>query len=404
VFSGIPVVNPEFQMLVNEFGYSDSMLDGRPNFLDREFLSGEWAGAIYYEGGHLPAMTRWLTDRFVFPDFVTPMPHFTSAYNPPFMGLGNNKDGFPVFTSKIMNSDVEIAMHYETVDFGASMAGRLSLGLAPQGAGGAGSSVPSTRYGFKQTYEIRNISGQSLSNVRFYQFLHTLHGDWGTYDARDYGGGMSAYRYGISLQGQSFGFDLETFETVKHTDTVAMKFSWNPSAVELGAFGNKLGGNHQTGEPAVGVHKSVVANSLDGTDFFDPDETKPEEDAWVAGALAFDIGSLAPDASVSLDAILAIHTDDEVIHPPLNLVIRDTKFADNTFTIDFEETTMNPRVGFSLRRSRLDDSPPENWDPVGVPYLVDVPMLNWRRFEVPVNPAVDRTLLFYVQPVIINED
>ncbi|MGD9418815.1 MAG: hypothetical protein Q7R22_007725 [Verrucomicrobiota bacterium JB025] len=58
VFSGLPATSPKLQISVDPAGYSDSMLDLRTKFSGREYLSGEWAGAIYYEGGHVPAMSR----------------------------------------------------------------------------------------------------------------------------------------------------------------------------------------------------------------------------------------------------------------------------------------------------------------------------------------------------------
>ena len=157
VFSGIPVDNGDFRMLVNYFGYSDSMLDQRAHFLGREYLSGEWAGAVYYDGGTLGSTSRWLPNRFVFPDYFTATPHFTSVYPSPneYMIFPDNIYGSRVFGSKITNGDVEISLKYETVDFGASPAGRLSLGWTPQSDGSAGSFLPSTQFGFKQSYEFK---------------------------------------------------------------------------------------------------------------------------------------------------------------------------------------------------------------------------------------------------------
>jgi hypothetical protein len=408
VFSGLGVENPDFTMQVSEYGYSDSMLDQRAQFMGREYLSGEWAGAIYYEGGSLPAMTRWLTPRFVFPDFVTPLPHFAPVDENRLFTVQplRNMYGFRVFESEIWNADLKIGMEYQTVDFGEPLSGRLSLGLTPQSAGGVGEFLPSTQYGFMQTYTIENTTDSTLNNVRFSQFLHTLHGDWAVYDARDHGGGMVDYKYGITMQGESFGFDMLTYKTVKHTDTVSMKFSHMPSGVEVGPFGFKLNGDHQTGEPAEGVHKSVIANSLNGTDWFDPNEAIEEENAWVGGALAFDLGSLEPGATVSLSMMLAINTSyDELDLPPINMKIHDVRLADGKFTIDFEETTMNPLVGFSLLESETGAEPLEQWSQVPVPNEINADGIpNLRRFERPVDTTMRPNLLFYIRPSIINEE
>jgi hypothetical protein len=406
IFGGLAVMNPETTMNISEFGYSDSLLDGRSMFLGREFLSGEWAAAIYYEGGNLPSMTRWLTDRFVFPDYYTPMPHFTSMYDPDFKGYGPNTDGFPAYGSAIMNADLEVKMRYETLDLGDPISGRLALGTTPQSEGGTGDYLPSQRYVYKQTYDFKNTTDMPLNNVVFYQFLHTLHGDRAVYDGRDHGGGMPSYRYGITIQGESYSFNMHTYETVRHTDTVTMKYSLMPSGYEVGPYGMKNAGDHQTGEPAVGVHKSVDANSLSGTDEYDPDETDESLDAWVAGASSINIGTLAPDETTSLDILLAVNTTHVVVEPAIKLVIHKAGLVGTDFIIDFEEKTHNPRVGFILRSTdMLDGTPKTEWPQVAVSYLSNVPMLNsfWRRYQVGVDTAVKRNLLFLVQPTIIND-
>jgi hypothetical protein len=406
VFSGLPISSPELQMNINSYGYSDSALDNRSMFLGREYLSGEWAGGICYEGGTLPTMFRWFPDRFVFPDFYTydhplGMPHFTGSGT--FTGLGKNSDGMDVFESTISNADLEVRMRYEFRDMGEDPAGRLRLGLAAHSLGGPGQYIPSQRYVFQQTYTFRNLTDAPLTGVKFYQFLHTLHGDWGVYDGRDYGGGMPTHRYGISIQGESLGFNMDDDSTAKFTDTVAMKYSWVPSGFELGPFGMKDTDSHETGEPGEGVHKSIAMNSLNNADSFDPDETTPTEDAWVAGAVSFDMGTIEPTETASIDILFAVNSTYETIAPPTNLVIHDVSRSNGMLSIDFEETTLNPHVGFLLRSSPLLDKPAMEWDPVGVPYFLDVPFVNWRRFSTTIDPATTPNLFFLIQPTIIND-
>ena len=187
---------------------------------------------------------------------------------------------------------------------------------------------------------------------------------------------------------------------MKHTDTVSMKFNHMPSGFEVGAFGLKSDGDHQTGEPVVGVHKSIASNNLSGLDFFDPE---PESDAWVAGATSFDLGSLAPGSTISMDVILALQTSFVKESDPINLVIRDVFLDGDKFTIDFEETTMNERVAFILRESETGAMPREEWNQVPVPYTSGNAPNGWFRFQRTVE-ASKPTLLMYIQPTIINEE
>jgi hypothetical protein len=408
VFSGLPITSPKLQISVDLSGYSDSMLDMRTKFMGREYLSGEWAGAIYYDGGIKGGMTYWFPERFVYPDYytydpATESPHFSTGDS--FSVHGMNADGFEIFGSHIMNEDLEIIMRYEFRDFGEDQTFRPRIGLVPQSWGGIGDSLPAQRYGFMQTYTVRNISGASLDNVMFYQFLHTLHGMWGAYDERDYDldgqtDWWDAFLYCLAIQGDSYAFDQRDFSTKKITDTVAMKFDMMPSSYELGGFGLKSAGDHQFGKPATGVHLSVEWNILNGSDFFDPDENNPEEDAWVGGAVGFNLGSLAPGEEKSLSAMLAVKSTYIDYYPPIDLKIHSVGYKSGNFNIDFEETTMNPLVGFILRRANMLDLPVNEWSQVPVPYQINVPMMNWNRFEVPVDPDSEPETYFSIQPFI----
>ena len=50
VSSGFPVSNPDWQILLTDWGYADLAFDLRPGFVGREYLSGEWAGAAFNLG------------------------------------------------------------------------------------------------------------------------------------------------------------------------------------------------------------------------------------------------------------------------------------------------------------------------------------------------------------------
>ena len=70
------------------------------------------------------------------------------------------------------------------------------------------------------------------------------------------------------------------------------------------------------------------------------------------------------------------------------------------FTIDFEETTHNPLVGFILRKSTMLDMPVLQWDPVAAPYQIDFPMMNWNRFEIAADPESESKAFFSIEPLI----
>jgi hypothetical protein len=67
ISSGFPLPNDNWSVLVTPTGYLDLIIDGRPGFDGREYLSGEWAPAVGYDG-HGPI---WLERQHVFPDWVT---------------------------------------------------------------------------------------------------------------------------------------------------------------------------------------------------------------------------------------------------------------------------------------------------------------------------------------------
>lgn len=397
--TGYIVHSCKWDMLPTDYGYADLALDRRRGFDGREFLSGEWACAVYYQGGTLPALPRWLTPMFFYPDWPTAGPHFgvEKAFNIADPFNPTNVYGFNIYQSTITNTDLRISMKYEMLDLGTNPTARLAQGLMAASAGGAGSSLSSGRYVFQQTYTIFNRSASTLNNIKFYKFLHALESGWGVYDNRAYGGGLPAYHYSITQQGRPYGFKSTTGETVRHTDTLSVVFDTAPSGVELGLYGRKDVDNHVVGKPSVGVHLSVEANSLNGTDYFNPGST-----GWVSGAVSFNLGSLSPGQSVSLKALLAIKTTYTVEYPPLNLVNRGLKVSGNNFLIDFQETTQNPVVGFALLKSTTLSTPTKNWEQVPIPYFKDIPLLGWNRFQAPYNPA-DKQLFFLIRPVIIND-
>ena len=159
-----------------------------------------------------------------------------------------------------------------------------------------------------------------------------------------------------------------------------------PSMFEVGYYGKEGTDNHNIGKPSVGVHLSVEANSLSGLDFFDP----PEE-RWVSGAMAFDLGTLAPGTGTGMDVLLSLDTSSSVEAPPIKLDVLATSGYDTTtdeMVVHFEETTSAPIDLFVLRRSTTGrpGGRPEDYEDVGTIPASDAT----RTFRVPVPEGTPR--------------
>jgi len=391
VSSGLPVQNPDWEMRITDHGYADVALDRRAGFLGREFLSGEWAAAVFYTGGSNPAGPVWFQPQWFFPDWVSNSDFLVEKkvgiadpFNP------KNADGFPVFQSVIANKDLRVTMTYEMLD---SKTG-IEQGTAPASTGGAGAKLTSNRYVYRQTYKITNISGTRLTNLKFYQFLHGLQTATSVYDNRDYDGTLGEYRYDNTQRGDVHSFDTRSGEIVLHNDTLCFHAKMAPSAWEVGYYGKDPPDDHVLGKPSVGVHWSVEADALSGLDFFDP-----PEDRWVSGAQRFELGALDPGAMATIDVLLTIQTTFVVKFAGVNIRAHKFEFKNGKFIIHFRETIGGP-VGFLLRTSTdLQKAPFSSWDQVLVPYFIDPQKPGEFRFEAPADPKAPRNF-FLIQPVL----
>lgn len=390
VSSGVPIQNPDWEILITDHGYADLALDRRAGFVGREFLSGEWAAAVFYVGGRNPTGPIWFQPQWLFPDWVSNSDFkveqgvaFANPRNP------RNADGFFVFRSVIANNDVRVEMTYEMLD---SKTG-IEQGAAPASAGGTGSKITSNRYVYRQTYQITNRSGGRLGNVRLYQFLHGLETATSVYDNRDYGGTLGEYRYDNTQRGEAYGFDTRSGEIVLHDDVICFHAKTAPSAWEVGYYGRQGTDRHDVGKPSLGVHLSVEADTLSGLDFFDP----PEE-RWVSGAQRFDLGTLEPGAVASFDVLLTIQTSFVVKFPGVRIQVHKLELKGDKLLIDFSETVGGP-VRFILRRSADLQKPRKEWEQVLIPYIVNFPKPGQNRFEAPVDSGAPR-FFFMIEPVL----
>ena len=104
----------------------------------------------------------------------------------------------------------------------------------------------------QQTYEVKNISGGPLTNVKFYQFLHGLHSTVALEDHRSYTGlPFEEYRYDSTQRGTTKGFESDTNEIFAHEDVLTMHARVEPSAFEVGEFGIEGTDDHVVGKPSL---------------------------------------------------------------------------------------------------------------------------------------------------------
>lgn len=282
------IQSPDWEIEVTDYGFSDYLGDLTPGFEGREYLSGEWAGAVSYQG----KAPTWLEPDFLFPDWRTNS-NF-SVVQP--MALGSpNSSGLPTASSIISNGTLGVTQKLEIVDTVTGMA----MGTAAA-SGATSSSLQSNRYVLMHSYTFQNMSSAPIENLQFFQFLHGLNSQSGVYDNRDYGGAMSDHQYDVTQSGQFF-------PGAPQLDYIGFHSKIAPTAFEIGRYGIEGVDDHAfTGKPSVGTHLSVEANSLNNVDNFAPDKL------WVGGAQRFDLGTLNPAQSRTFDIALSIRTGYQV--------------------------------------------------------------------------------------------
>lgn len=197
---------PDWRMQIDDYGYSDYLESYRPRWpiawpwqwsWGSDFwLSGEWAAAIYYDQLLTPPIaqgpnagqpeTMWLEPNFVIPSWVTnsgfwvltPIQSWNRGHLPP--------PYLDTASSVITNGQVTITITSMIVDCGGMAMGRCTNWPFPWV-----DYVGSDRYVLHVTYTIVNVSGQTLTNVEFAQFLHGHPGDhnenavWGDWEVFD---------------------------------------------------------------------------------------------------------------------------------------------------------------------------------------------------------------------------
>lgn len=311
----VEIANPEWSILLTDYGYSDILLDLQGVNPDRELLSGEWAAALGYSYEQTVVSPRWLEPEFIFPDWFTNSDF--SVITAFHMTGVTNSDGFPVYESVVANEHLRVRMTYQFWDTETG----IEQGYEPASSGEGGMSITSSRYILQQTYEITNISSMALFDLKFYQFLHGLNSTEAVYDNRPYGGPFPEYMYDITQRGMS----IDLISEHRFDDIVAFHMAASPDAWEVGRYGRLSVDDHVSGKPSEGVHLSVEDDALTGLDYFAPGVP---DFLWVSGAQRHPldaltpgvVGQLAPSEFVTIDALLSIRAVD-LPEPPMGLLV-----------------------------------------------------------------------------------
>ena len=304
------LANPNWNITLTDFGYSDFLLDNTPGFEGREYLSGEWGSALAYtrgNGNHVAP--KWLEPNFMFPDWKTNSDfHVVQGIHI----VGSNLDGLPIAQSVISNGDLEVTLRFEMVD---TVTG-TPMGVKPASDGSAGLSVNSNRYVMNQTFTVKNVSGAQITNVQLFHLLHGFISQRGQYDNRSYPGKLPQYQYDMTMSGIDAGAAGTQSSSIGLEDLIGFHSKIAPSAFEIGHYGIEGNGldDHSSGKPSDGVHLSIEDNwenapylARKNRDSFAP------ANRWISGAQRWELGSIAAGQSVSFDIVLSLLTGTKVV-------------------------------------------------------------------------------------------
>jgi hypothetical protein len=304
------LTNPNWNITLTDFGYSDFLLDNTPGFEGREYLSGEWGSAVAYtrgNGNHVAP--KWLEPNFMYPDWKTNSDfHIVQGIHI----VGSNLDGLPIAQSVISNGDLEVTLRFEMVD---TVTG-TPMGVKPASTAGAGLSVNSNRYVMNQTFTVKNVSGAQITNVQLFHLLHGFISQRGQYDNRSYPGKLPQYQYDMTMSGVDAGAAGTQSSSIGLEDLIGFHSKVAPSAFEIGHYGIEGNGidDHSSGKPSDGVHLSIEDNwqnapylGRKNRDSFAP------ANRWISGAQRWELGSIADGQSVSFDIVLSLLTGTKVV-------------------------------------------------------------------------------------------
>jgi hypothetical protein len=208
-------------------------------------LCGEWAAAIKYDGiqntgadSSNPTGAQWLTQKFIYSDWATESPFKVIT---PITATDTDGDGYPD-TGKSVVSDGKINVEIEHRMINTVTG--TPMGMKPDPATGK-FPIISAPYVLLQTYKITNMSTQLVTDLKFFQLLHSHPAGYGTvttlYDSTFYSGHpFAAYHYDIT-QWRMF---------CSLPEVIGFSSPQNPP--EYYGVGYYCG--HKNGKPANGLH------------------------------------------------------------------------------------------------------------------------------------------------------
>jgi hypothetical protein len=304
-------------------GYSDWIWYGPSAshpYAYHEILSGDWGAAVYYDSIQ-NGKSMWLTDLFVVPTWPTGS-SFTVVNAPPSWDNPNNPavpnvnatidtddynyhgttyTGYDTGESIIKSGDNKLQI---TIDFEIAKVSNGSP-LAFRDASGNTEYVNSENSVLLETYTLKNTSSSSLTNVKFFQFLHS-HGD------DDYGATMNSTYQTIILPDSlaqyipynsvhtvgNFCYDITQWNDVgsaDHVDYVGFSSTTQPNYIENGTYAG-----HGDSEPTTGVNKDIEA--CDATTNLNNDANMYNVEA--AGAMQWNLGTIDANAQKRITVAL----------------------------------------------------------------------------------------------------
>jgi hypothetical protein len=297
-YPGAFLESPNWKIKLSSAGYSDQLIyNWQIEGGAHNMLCGEWAAAIKYDGIQNtgadptnPTGAQWLTQKFIHSDWSTGSPFNVVT---PITVHDTNGDGF-ADTGKSVVSDgkIRVEIEYKMID---TITG-TPMGMKPDPDTGTWP-VISDPWVLLQTYKITNISKEQVTDLKFFQILHSHPVGYGTitclYDSTFYAGyPFSAYHYDIT-QWRMFCMLPEV-----------VGFSSPQSPPDFYGVGHYRG--HGDGKPVTGLHWDVESGALAMNTLF-AESGKDKDKEGIAGGEGWVVGTLAPGDSVSIPILLSIY-------------------------------------------------------------------------------------------------
>jgi len=362
----IDLITPYWYATVDAAGYGDEFYWGYSPYhphASHELLSGEWAGAIYYDGIDTGDGSMWLTDKFFLPYWETNS-NFEIDENPSAWDDPNNLvEGYGVYDTghsvmKTSDDEVEITIDYEMVDLGE---GEFSP-LAYREPGQPLRIRRSERYVLLQTYTIKNIKATgSITGLEFYQMLHS-HGanDYGpvvhcSYETLDFPDALENYTpWNDVHKVGNFKYDITQWNnpddpqsnpvpatTDLHADWVGFSSTVEPNVIDCNLYAG------HSGEPTGGTHVHIEERDLNGETY---------EYGETAGAMGWYLPDLEPGESNSITVAFMFGTTDW----PIPTILTKTNADPNNECVEpwnsFDENYLTFEICYDANGYALDDA------------------------------------------------